>query len=150
MALKLDDYNEAVTKWDQDNNQAIKAKASAYGITHRADSPSTSPSVNKLRSKLFTKDGAIARVTKTFPRSLIYPHKGAGKGRGGIQGSRWVDRYNNAKTTNPKSLGKMGTGGRTAKPFINDALEGPDGVDELATIAAVHLGDALVGNLFIK
>ena len=86
----------------------------------------------------------------SFPRTLIYTHKGAGKGRGGTKGSRWTDKYGNKKTTNPKSFGKMATGGRVAKPFINDALEAPDGVDKLATIAAENLGDVLAGSLFIK
>ena len=44
----------------------------------------------------------------------------------------------------------MATGGRVAKPFINDALEAPDGVEKLATIAAENLGDVLAGSLFIK
>ena len=75
---------------------------------------------------------------------------GAGKGRGGSKGSRWVDKYGNSKKTNPESLGKMGTGGRVAKPFINQVLESDKGIDQLATIAAVQIGDAVTGNLFIK
>lgn len=150
MALKLDKYNDAVTQWDLENNQAIRTKAAGYGITHRANSPSPGSSINKLRSKLYMQDGAIARISKSFPRSLIYAHKGAGKGRGGSKGSRWVDKYGNAMKTNPASYGKMGTGGRREKPFINDAMNDAEGVEKLATIVAEHLGDAIIGNLFIK
>lgn len=150
MPIDLDKHNEAVKEWSDQLIPVLKNKAAGYGVTHRADSPSSGSSMAKLRNRTFTKDGAINRVSVGFPRTLIYTHKGAGKGRGGSKGSRWVDKYGNAKKTNPKSFGKMGTAGRTAKPFINDALDGPEGVDKLATISAEHLGDALVGSLFIK
>lgn len=150
MALDLDKYNDAVKAWDDASNRDIKSRAGAMGVTHRPNSPSKSSSVNKFKSKLFEQDGAVVKVSKTFPRQLIWTHKGAGKGRGGTKGSRWVDKYGNTKKTDPKSFGKMGTGGRQAKEFINDSLNSATGVEELATIAAEHLGDALVGSLFIK
>lgn len=150
MAIDLTKYNEAVIAWNQESDAGIRSKGSSMGIVHRSDSPSKSSSLNKVKSKTLTREGAIVRVSKTFPRTLVYTHKGAGKGRGGAKGSKWVDKYGNAKTTNPKSKGKMGTLGRVAKPFINDYLESSKGVDELATIAAEHLGDALVGSMFLK
>lgn len=150
MALNLDKYNEEVHQWSEDMTRAFQNKAAAYGIVHRPDSPSRSASVNRFKDRFFSQDGAVVRISKAFPRTLIYTHKGAGKGRGGTKGSRWTDKYGNKKTTNPKSFGKMATGGRVAKPFINDALEAPDGVDKLATIAAENLGDVLAGSLFIK
>lgn len=150
MPLDLDKYNDAIADWDQQSNADVKKRASGYNIIHRSDSPSRGSSINKFRSRTFKQDGAIVRISKVFPRSLIYPHKGAGKGMGGTKGSRWVDKYGKQKSTNPASLGKMGTGNRQEKPFINDSLDGPHGVEELATVAAEHLGDALVGSLFIK
>lgn len=148
--LKLDNYNAGVKEWADEIKSLFKSTGARFGIIHRENSPSPGPSINKFRNRFFSQDGAIAKIGITFPRSLIYPHKGAGKGRGGAQGSRWVDRYGNAKKTNPTSLGKMGTGGRKAKPFINEALDSEQGVNKLATLAAEHLGDALVGNLFIN
>lgn len=150
MALDLNQYNEAVRNWDIQSNQDVKTRAGGYGITHRNNSPSPGSSVNKFRSKLFLRAGQIVHISKTFPREVIWVHKGAGKGRGGTKGSRWTDKYGNKKKTKPSSLGKMGTDGRTAKPFVNDSLEGPAGVETLATIAAEYLGDALTGSLFIK
>lgn len=119
-------------------------------VVHRANSPSPSPSIDRFKNKFGTKDGAITRVAIVFPRSIIYTHQGAGKGRGGAKGSRWVDKYGRNMKTNPKSLGRMGTEGRTAKPFINDALESPGGVEALATLAAESMGDIVTENLFIK
>jgi hypothetical protein len=150
MALNLDSYNEEVKQWDTESNQDIRSRASSLGVMHRANSPSPSSSIAKLKSRQYMQDGAIVRISKIFPRELIWAHKGAGKGRGGFKGSRWVDKYGNAQKTNPESLGKMGTEGRVAKPFFNESLDGPNGVDKLATIAAEKLGDSLVGSMFIK
>lgn len=150
MAINLDAYNEEVKQWDIESNQDIRSRASSLGVTHRANSPSPSSSIAKLRSRQYMQDGAIARISKVFPRELIWTNKGAGKGRGGFKGSRWVDQYGNNKTTNKESLGKMGTEGRVAKPFFNQSLDGPNGVGKLATIAAEKIGDVLVGSMFIK
>lgn len=94
--------------------------------------------------------GIIEVVSFRFPRSLIWPHKGAGKGRGGTKGSVWYDALGIKHSTNPKSFGKMGAGGRVAKPWFNDTMESSAGVDELATIVATTTGDAIVNNLLIK
>lgn len=150
MALKLDAYNTRVEEWDRNTDVAIKTNATRHNVVHRPDSPSKGSSVAKFRGKTFKEDGAINKITKTFPRNLIWTHKGAGKGRGGRVGSRWVDLYGAKKSTNPKSFGKMGGSGRVAKEFINEILDGPNGVEELATIAAEEIGSAITGSLFIK
>jgi hypothetical protein len=150
MALDLEKYNEEVKQWFSETNSLFKNKAGGYGISHRSNSPSPAPSIDKFRNRFFLQDGAIVRGSINFPRTLIYVHKGAGKGRGGNKGSRWVDKYGNAHKTNPKSLGKMDSDGRKAKPFINDVLNSDQGIDKLATIVAEHLGDSLAGSLFIK
>jgi hypothetical protein len=150
MGLDLDQYNEEVKQWFTEANGLFKNRAGAYGITHRADSPNPSPSIDKFKNRFLIQDGAIVRGSISFPRTLIYVHKGAGKGRGGLKGSRWVDKYGNPQKTNSKSLGKMDSGGRKAKHFINDVLNSDQGIDKLASIAAEHLGDVLAGSLFIK
>lgn len=150
MPLNLDTYNDEVRQWAQEVRELIKREGQGMSIVHRSDSPSGTASLTKFRNKFTQHDGAINRVSITFPRVLIYTHKGAGKGRGGRVGSRWVDKYEQKHSTNPKSFGKMGTAGRTAKPFINAVLESGNGVEKLATIAAEQLGDVIVGNLFIK
>lgn len=150
MLLNLDTYNAEVKQWAADINGQFKSNAARLSIVHRDNSPSPGPSINKFRNRFFSRDGGIVRIGITFPRTLIYTHKGAGKGRGGSKGSRWVDKYGNSKTTSPESKGKMGTGGRVAKPFINDALESDKGINKLAEIVAVNLGDSITGNLFIK
>jgi hypothetical protein len=150
MKLNLDRYNNRVIDWTKKAVKSIKAEGEKLDIEHRPDSPSRGASLPKIKEGHKEEGGAIAVVSFRFRRSLIYTHKGAGKGRGGKKGSRWLDKHKNEKTTNPKSLGKAGTGGRKEKPFINNILDSEQGVDELATIAASELGDAIVSNMLIQ
>lgn len=120
------------------------------GVQHRSGSPSPADSVNKIRGRVGMKDGLVNRISISFDRNLIWPQKGAGKGMAGSKGSRWIDKYGNAKRTNPQSFGKMDTGSRKAKPFFNTALESNEGVNHLATIAAEEIGSSITHNLFVK
>lgn len=150
MALNLDRYNDRIRMWTRDTINRMQARAGAYAIQHRSDSPSKSASIPKLKDKYRMQDGGINQTSIRFPRQLIWTHKGAGKGRGGTKGSKWTDKYGQTKTTRESSKGKMGTGGRVEKPFFNDVLDAPDGVEELATIVAEETGDAIMNQMFIK
>jgi hypothetical protein len=143
-------FNNKVNAWAKTTEKEFVAVGGYMGIDHRPDSPSQGASLPKIKSSQRYEDGAVNLIRFKFRRSLIWTHKGAGKGRGGTKGSKWTDKYGNQKSTDPKSFGKMGTGGRTAKPFFNSVLNGDRGVNTLADIAAEELGDAIVNNLFIK
>lgn len=95
------------------------------------------------------KDSVVSRVAFRFPRSLIWTHKGAGKGRAGKKGSRWVNKFGNTRSTNSDSLGKAGTGARKEKPWFTSVMDAPDGVNRLADIVAEETGDAIVNQLFV-
>jgi hypothetical protein len=148
--INFDKQNERVLGWMQRTENSLKGNSNALGITHRANSPSNGSSVDKIKAKEKYRGGIIEVVSFKFPRSLIYTHKGAGKGRGGLLGSTWYDALGIKHTTNPNSFGKMGTGGRVAKEWFNNTIEAPAGVEELATIVAEESGDAIVNNLLIK
>jgi hypothetical protein len=150
MPINLDRYNERVRDWGRNILSQISARAAANSISHRSNSPSSGSSIAKIRDRYRMRAGAIDQVGIKFPRTLIYTHKGAGKGRGGNTGSRWVDKYGATKSTNPASKGKMGSGGRKEKPFFNQALESAAGVEDLATIVAEETGDAIMNKMFIK
>lgn len=150
MPIDLERYNQRVQDWTLSFVSDARNTAAGMGISHRDGSPSAGPSLSKIKGRVSIRDGVAEKVAVKFPRSLIYTQKGAGKGRGGSKGSKWIDKYGNSKKTASKSLGKMGTGGRTAKPFFNTALDSPAGVDSLATIAAEEIGYTIINNLFIK
>jgi hypothetical protein len=149
MTLDLNRYNDRVKDWMQLALQDMKTNGAGMNIVHRENSPSKGPSLDKLKAKEHFDDGAIDRIGFKMNRSLIWTHKGAGKGRGGTKGSSWTDAHGNRKTTDPDSLGKMATGGRTAKPWFTQFIESPAGVEDLATIAAEELGSAITNKLFI-
>jgi hypothetical protein len=150
MKIDLDKFNDDVQGWGKVTSKALQELGDAMGIVHRSDSPSKGASLAKIKDSYRQQDGAIAVVRFKFRRSLIYTHKGAGRGMGGSQGSKWLDKFGNEKSTNPSSLGKQATGKRKEKPFINQVLESPEGVDELATIAAGSLGDAIINKMLVK
>jgi hypothetical protein len=152
MSFDSEQFNEAVQQAGQRLIASVKSNGKSLGIDHRGTSPSRGPSLDKIRDK-YGKDssGIINRVTiGNINRSLIYASVGAGKGRGGRKGSRWVNANGQTKFTNPASLGKMGTGGRSAKPFIDAALDGSDGVELLADTVAIHAGDAIIESIYKK
>lgn len=150
MAINFDRQNQRVEDWAQRTENSLKGTAGALGIIHRTTSPSNGSSVDKIKHRFRLRAGVIEVISFRFPRSLIWPHKGAGRGMGGLLGSTWYDRLGIKRTTNPESLGKMGIGSRPEKPWLNQAMESPQGVDELATIVAEESGDAIVNNLLIK
>lgn len=152
MAVNFDQYNQAVRDLGAQMAKELITTGRTMGITHRSNSPSSTDSLSRIRDRYGNdKSGVINRVSFTnINRSLIYTMHGAGKGRGGKKGSRWLDKDGNRKSTNPKSLGKMGTGGRQSKPFIEQTLDGPNGVEKLADIIAEYQADAIVSSVFIK
>jgi len=149
---KLDytSLNTKVESWGKDVVNDIKKTASSMGVEHRASSPNKSASLPKIIDRYKIRDGIVTVVKISFPQSLIWTHKGAGRGQGGTKGSRWVDKYGNPKTTNPQSLGKMNTGNRKSKPFFNSALDNESGINELADIVANELGTSIIDKMFIK
>ena len=150
MKIDFDKQNERVLDWASKTVPALKGSANALGIIHRSNSNSPGPSLEKVKHRTKEIGGIIEVVSFRFPRSLIWPHKGAGKGMGGLQGSSWYDRLGIRHTTDPDSLGKMGSGSRPEKPWFNAVMDAPTGVDELATIVAEESGDAIVNNILIK
>src|SRR5688572_15916054 len=147
MDLNVEQFNAAATSWKDGIVSEIKTVGAGMGIRHRKNSPSPSASLPKVRGRVGMKKGIVERISISFPRQLIYTQYGAGKGRGGEKGSRWIDKYGQTQKTDSKSLGKAGTGGRTAKPLFSTALNGPNGVDKLATIAATEIGAAITDTL---
>lgn len=150
MPLNLERYNNRISSWTDDALKGLEQTGHGMNIVHREDSPSKGESLSKLKARLHNKDGGIDRIGIQLSRSLIWTHKGAGKGRGGTVGSNWTNSKGERRETNPKSLGKMGTGGRVAKPWFNQFMEGAEGVEELGDIVAEETGDAIVNNILVK
>lgn len=147
--MDFDKGNDRIKDWTQSALQGMKSLGASLSIEHRANSPSKRDSLKNLRSRFGFSDGMIYRIGVRLNRSLIYTHKGAGKGRAGLKGSSWLDAEGARKKTNTASLGKAGTEGRTAKPWFNDYMDSPQGMDQLGEIVAEEQGNAIMNNLSI-
>lgn len=145
-------YNASVTGWARQAEAGIKASGRSLGIIHRNNSPSPGESLAKITGKTFEdKFGVISRITfSRINRSLIYTSAGAGRGQGGRKGSTWINAKGERKRTNPRSLGKQGTGNRTEKRFVSNFLDGNRGIENLADIVANGLGDVVADNILVK
>lgn len=147
MPLDFDKHNQDVKDWAKRMTSTMQYNGASLGIMHRENSQNPAPSMPQIKNSYKYDTGAIEVVGFRFPRSLIYTHKGAGKGRGGTSGSTWVDRYGNRKGTNPKSMGKMGTGGRVKKPWFTRSMDGSGGLEQLADLVADNLGATITTNI---
>lgn len=152
MPLNNNAYNSAVQQFGNTGLQQLKSIGKSLGITHRSNSLSPGDSLSRMKVRFaFDATGQINKISFTnINRTLIYAAEGAGKGRGGIVGSRWIDFKGGRHITDPKSLGKAGSGNRRQKPFIQRFLDGTEGVERLADIVASEQADLIVANIFTK
>ena len=139
-------FNKGVRNWGEKVEALLKQSAqSRFGHEDRPISdefPRLSDSI-KLNLR-FDKQYKLETRSVGFSvaRHGVYLHEGAGRGYGGLTGSKWTDRYNKKHTTNPDSMGKMGTGNRTAEYWFNDIIR--NNMPELADIVANYSLDIAV------
>lgn len=82
----------------------------------------TSFGAASLKSRVKLRNGEPYVITFNFERYMKYAELGAGKGRGGLKGSKWTDKFGVKKSTSPKSLGRMGKDGRYPQPFSDNTI----------------------------
>jgi hypothetical protein len=117
-------FNAAVRAWAAGTEAMMESLVAV-------DSGDTKQSIGRT----YKKSGQqISRIGFPFLRSGIFVEHGAHTGHGGRVGSRWLTSKGESRSTNPASLGKMGTGSRAAKPWIKPSLEAmlPD-LNEIVT-----------------
>lgn len=105
-------------------------------------------SSKKTAARFRKRDELINRIGFTFPKPVIFREKGAGKGRGGVKGSQWKNSQGQIIKTNPKSLNKMNTGNRRAKPLIDPIID--NYTDELTEAVAGEFVTLSFKNINIK
>lgn len=132
-----DDINKRVQDVTAEAMTKMKAAVSSTGFK----GGKTSASFRK-------KEGLINRIGFRFPRALVFREKGAGKGKGGNKGSQWTNDRGEKIKTNPKSLGKMNTGSRRAKPLIDPIID--DFCEELTAAVADVFVEISFKNIKIK
>jgi len=140
-------FNSRVKQWSEVVEQELKQSADAR-FGHRAtDQISTEfPRLSESIKTNLRFDKQFKLETRSVGFSIarhgVYLHQGAGKGYAGLTGSKWTDKYDKVHTTAALSMGKMGTGNRTAEPWFNDIIRSHE--DELADILAEYSLDLVL------
>lgn len=143
----LNEFNSSVKRWAEKVENELKQAAQAL-FGHRG-SDQISAAFPRLSDSIKTNirfDKQYKLETRSvgfqLARHGVYLHEGAGRGYAGATGSKWTDQYGKTKTTNPNSLGKMGTGLRPAAYWFNDVIN--RNLDEIADITANYSLDIIV------
>ena len=142
----VNEFNTRVKQWGQKVEQQLKqSAASRFGHEDRpisAEFPRLTDSI-KLNVRF---DKAYKLETRSVGFSIarhgVYLHEGAGRGYGGLTGSKWTDKYGKKHTTDELSRGRMDTGNRTAVYWFNDVIR--NNMEELADIVANYSLDIAV------
>lgn len=141
LPVDINKVNQVVENRVKDLPSELKASQAQLGIVHGPDG------FDKIKTATKKRDGLIYRISVRFKKTGVYSEKGAGRGYGGTKGSKWLDANGNLKSTNPKSLGKQGTGRRKAKPWYNPVIE--KFADDLANKVADEFVEVVFNNLKI-
>jgi len=122
-----DKLNKDIKSWSMTTRADLVTQFSKLNIQHVERSPSLRPSRDVLASRTSMRQGMINRVSFSFPRHMVFVHKGVGKG---------------------VPISKVGTSNRKAKEWFNPVVDRD--IEKLADIVADGQGDLIVNNLSIK
>ena len=141
-ADRLTAFNKEVEQWQDAVSKQLKATISSRSLRI----------ARELQPKAYTdKYGLINRLGFSFPRHGVYIHKGAGRGQGGLIGSKWsyLKRINGMEIntsiirhTNPASLGKQHEGNRQAYHWFDPVIK--NRLPELADICMRYFDTMLI------
>jgi len=119
--------NEKINTWAGKNLADVKAEGSALGIQHRPASKSAGSSLANVAKKIRMRNGMIDKISYTMRRSLVFVHKGVGKGT---------------------KINQVGQTKREAKRWFDNATN--RNFDDLQQIVAENDASFVVNNLSIK
>ena len=139
---RLTAFNKEVEQWQDAVSKQLKATISSRSLRI----------ARELQPKAYTdKYGLINRLGFSFPRHGVYIHKGAGRGQGGLIGSKWsyLKRINGMEIntsiirhTYPASLGKQNECNRQAYHWFDPVIK--NRLPELADICMRYFDTMLI------
>lgn len=127
----IEEFNLKAKSWADLSKRELKLKMLQLNVK------STGGAIKSLNVVTLKKGGEVNRIGFKFRQYLVYVHKGAGRGYGGKNGSKWIPKRNIEahskssrkeagqfyQSTNIASLGRMGTGKRKPKLWFNPVIE---------------------------
>jgi hypothetical protein len=134
----VSDYNRNVSGWSRDTLRKTKNRTLRLVLN-------IGPGYNnqKVGTKLYM--GEANKITFSFPYYMVFVHKGAGRGYGGIKTGLFTTSKGTKGITNPASMGKMGTGKRRPKPWFNPVIE--EQFPALSDIVSDYQGEKITLNI---
>lgn len=117
--VSLRKFNKDVEGWAEESKQALRT--SIKSMVKRDVYLSDSLKANLYYDTKYARE--VNRVGFSFVREGVFIHKGAGRGQGGVIGSRWIDRHGSMKFRDPESAGLQGTGNRKPIRWFDPVIE---------------------------
>ena len=139
-------FNTSVKRWGEKVEAELKQSAQSRFKHETRDITEEFPRLSDSIKLNLRFDKAYKLETRSVGFSIarhgVYLHEGAGRGYGGLTGSKWTDKFGKIHTTSENSRGRMGTGNRTAEYWFNDIIR--NNMDELADRVATYSLDIAV------
>jgi hypothetical protein len=134
----LAEYNSGVTGFTRDTTRKLKNRVLRLVL-------SIGHGYNDLKGSTKSYMGEKNKISFTFPYYMVYVHKGAGRGYGGIKSGEFTNKFGGKSITSLASKGKMGTGRRVAKPWFNPVIE--EAFPQLEQIITDYRGEKMILNI---
>lgn len=139
----LNEFNAKVKQWGEKVEAELKQSVSSRTNEYKSNDRISLAESIKLNLRF---DRTYKLETRSvgfkFERHGVYFHYGAGRGYGGLTGSKWTDVYGKVHSVSPDSKGKMGTGMRNPEYWFNDVIR--KNMQELSNIVADYSLDIAV------
>lgn len=129
--MNTSEFNQGVSAWSNGTKRKIKLEVLRQVLN-------IGPGHNNQQVAVRKYAGEASKINFSFPYYMVFVHKGAGRGYGGNKTGLFTRASGRKGTTNPLSMGKMGTGRRKPKPWFNPIVESQ--FPALADLVATYHG----------
>ena len=136
--MDINQYNAEVSDWTRDTRRKIRNQVLRLVLN-------VGPGYEQQKTSLRKYYGEINRIGFSFPYYMVFVHKGAGRAYGGSKTGKFSNKAGGKTATNPKSMGKMGTGKRVPKPWFNPVIDAE--FPALENIITDYRGSKIILNL---
>lgn len=136
--MSTQQFNRDVAGWGR--NTKGKLKIEVLRTISR-----TGPGYKQINVGVKQYMGEASKIDFSFAYYMIFVHKGAGRGYGGVKSGKFTTKSGKKGITSPLSFGKMGTGKRIARPWFNPIIDQQFPV--LADLIANYHGEKAILNI---
>lgn len=133
--MNTQEFNQGVLKWSRNTKGKMQLNVLRMAL-------SIGPGYKNQKVGVKNYLGEASKIDFSFPYYMVFFHKGAGRGYGGIKTGLFTKKSGSKGITNPLSFGKMGTGKRKPNPWFNPVIE--QQFPELADLIKTYHGSKVL------